>query len=77
MAADITVEAEFRGSSPLLLISLPIEIWTMLPRDNSAYSFVAHIHSGILASPLKSTVLSIRSGYSFATDNSPPRERKV
>lgn len=49
----------------------------MLPRDNPVYSFVAHVHSGILATPLKSTVLSIRSGYSFATDNSPPQETRV
>jgi hypothetical protein len=45
--ADIRFEAAFRGSC-ILLVSMPVAIWTMLPRDNPAYSFIAHVNSTIL-----------------------------
>ncbi|CAI7637536.1 unnamed protein product [Penicillium bialowiezense] len=39
--ANVTVQAVFQGSC-LLLLTLPTELWIMLPRNNGAYTFVAH-----------------------------------
>jgi hypothetical protein len=39
LSATITIEAVFRGSYSLLLVSLPICVWTMIPAEE-AYSFV-------------------------------------
>lgn len=38
--ADIRVVGGFQGSCPLLL-SMPIPVWSMLPRNNAAYVFIA------------------------------------
>lgn len=43
----ITVEAAFGGSA-ILLLTLPMEVWTMMPRTNEAYLFIAHVTSNNL-----------------------------
>jgi hypothetical protein len=48
LSADVKVEAAFRGSDNVLLMTVPVEIWTMMPRGNPAYSFVAHVESHII-----------------------------
>lgn len=41
---DITIESAFTGSR-LLLVTVPLEVWTMLPANEDAYAFVAHVAS--------------------------------
>lgn len=72
IAADITVEAAFQGSC-VLLISMPVEIWTMLPRGNPAYGFVAHVNSGLLVPQQHFSPMPIRPTPPPARENSPPR----
>ena len=42
--SQITVEAQFDAGSTVLLVAVPIEIWTALP-PNDAYGFVAFVQS--------------------------------
>jgi hypothetical protein len=44
----ITVEAQFEIGSHLLLVSLPVDIWTCLPTNDTTYNFVAFVESGNL-----------------------------
>ncbi|GES58189.1 hypothetical protein ABOM_002868 [Aspergillus terreus] len=44
LSVDVKVEAVFRGSG-LLLVTIPVQLWTMLPAHGVAYSFVAHVTS--------------------------------
>ncbi|PKY06174.1 hypothetical protein P168DRAFT_316194 [Aspergillus campestris IBT 28561] len=46
-SANITIEGAFQGSS-LLLFSVPVEVWTMLPANDSSYTFVGHVKSHII-----------------------------
>lgn len=39
LSTKVTVEGAFRGSS-LLLFTIPIEIWTMMPADDLSYIFI-------------------------------------
>lgn len=41
---DITIESLFTGSR-VLLVTVPLEVWTMLPANEDAYAFVAHVSS--------------------------------
>ncbi|OGM48065.1 hypothetical protein ABOM_002868 [Aspergillus bombycis] len=41
---DVKIEAAFQGSG-LVLVTMPVELWTMLPADDSAYRFIAHVAS--------------------------------
>ena len=47
LSSNITIEAHFQGSSSLLLVTLPIEVWTMLPADEEAYGFISFVNSNI------------------------------
>lgn len=49
LSTDITIEGAFRGSS-LLVFTVPIEIWTMMPADDPSYTFVGHVTSHNLLS---------------------------
>lgn len=51
LSTTVTVEGAFRGSS-LLLFSIPIEVWTMMPAQDESYSFVGHVTSGNLLNHL-------------------------
>ncbi|KAJ5725715.1 uncharacterized protein N7483_007072 [Penicillium malachiteum] len=44
ISADLTVEGALRGSG-IILLTVPVNIWTMMPRNNKAYSFIANVTS--------------------------------
>ncbi|CAG8226392.1 unnamed protein product [Penicillium salamii] len=76
--ANVTVQAAFQGSC-LLLLTLPTELWGMLPHNNGAYTFVAHVNSNILTRSQQPTTMPFRPMQSMdpnlppAGENSPPR----
>lgn len=41
---EITIESLFRGSG-VVLVTVPLEVWTTLPANEDAYTFVAHVTS--------------------------------
>lgn len=43
LAVDVKIEAAVQGSD-LILVAMPVQLWTMLP-SRTAYSFVAHVTS--------------------------------
>ncbi|KUJ17234.1 uncharacterized protein LY89DRAFT_685147 [Mollisia scopiformis] len=45
---DITIQGIYKSFSTLVLISMPVVVWDILP-DNAAYSFVGFVQSGNLA----------------------------
>ncbi|KAL2813755.1 hypothetical protein BDW59DRAFT_167429 [Aspergillus cavernicola] len=45
VSADIKIESVFKTSSIIMLVTVPLEIWTMLDRDDEAFSFVSHVLS--------------------------------
>jgi hypothetical protein len=56
-ATNITIQGIYRSCSTLLLLTMPIETWTLLP-DNAAYSFVGFVTSSNLAPTLLGTAKS-------------------
>ena len=44
--SQITVERQFDIDSSLLLLTLPLAIWTALPADDTSYGFVSFVESG-------------------------------
>jgi tetratricopeptide (TPR) repeat protein len=56
-ATNITIQGIYRSCSTLLLLTMPIETWTLLP-DNAAYSFVGFVTSSNLAPTLLSAAKS-------------------
>ncbi|KAJ5337271.1 uncharacterized protein N7506_005293 [Penicillium brevicompactum] len=44
--AGVTAEVVARGSC-MLVLNVPVEVWTMLPRDDRTYTFIAHVSSGL------------------------------
>ena len=58
-STDIAVEGVFQGST-LLMLSMPVEIWTMLPRNDLCYSFVGFVNSGNLLLPAPSARMPSR-----------------
>jgi hypothetical protein len=57
--SQITVEGIFDSDSFVMLVSLPLEVWTMLPDGDDAYSFVSFVKSGDLLLP-RQPALSLR-----------------
>ena len=47
---EVTIEAAFRSNSTLVLVSVPLDVWNLLP-ENSAYRFVDYIKSSNLLMP--------------------------
>jgi hypothetical protein len=43
---QITIEGVFDTDSILILVSMPLEVWTMLPEGDEAYGFVSFVNSG-------------------------------
>ncbi|KAJ5098070.1 hypothetical protein N7532_005071 [Penicillium argentinense] len=78
LSTKVTVEGAFRGSS-LLLFTVPIEIWTMMPADDPSYTFIGHVTShNLLSQPPTQTsaltsTLPMRSGAPSGRENQPPR----
>ncbi|KFY76045.1 hypothetical protein V499_04130 [Pseudogymnoascus sp. VKM F-103] len=56
-ATNITIQGIYRSCSTLLLLTMPIETWTLLP-DNAAYSFLGFVTSSNLAPTLLSAAKS-------------------
>ncbi|KAJ5146496.1 uncharacterized protein N7515_001060 [Penicillium bovifimosum] len=57
LSAKVTIEGAFRGSS-LLLFTVPVEVWTMMPANDPCYAFIAHVKShNLLSQPLTQTTL--------------------
>jgi hypothetical protein len=44
-SSQITVEGQFDIGSSLILVALPVAIWTALPADDTAYGFVSFVKS--------------------------------
>ena len=44
--SQITIEGQFDIGSSLILVALPVAIWTALPADDTAYGFVSFVESG-------------------------------
>ncbi|KAJ9299528.1 hypothetical protein DTO217A2_8124 [Paecilomyces variotii] len=57
LSVDIQIEAYFQGSN-LLLVTVPVEVWTMLPADNSAFNFVGHVSSNNILPQMMSNISS-------------------
>ncbi|KAL4900735.1 hypothetical protein BDW74DRAFT_188139 [Aspergillus multicolor] len=45
LSADVNIEAVFETSSSLLLVTLPLELWTMLDPTDTAFRFVSFVNS--------------------------------
>jgi hypothetical protein len=43
--SQITIEGQFDIGSSLILVALPVAIWTALPADDTAYGFVSFVKS--------------------------------
>ncbi|CAG8908497.1 unnamed protein product [Penicillium egyptiacum] len=69
--ADVTVEGIFTGST-ILLLTLPVEVWAMMPRNDPAYSFVAHVTSHNIISSAQTTTLPTRPSLLSGTENQRP-----
>lgn len=48
LSSDIIIEGFFQGSSSILLVTLPVEVWTMLFADEEAYNFISFVESSII-----------------------------
>ncbi|PIG80574.1 hypothetical protein AARAC_003263 [Aspergillus arachidicola] len=68
LAADVKIEAAFQGSG-LILVTMPVQLWTMLPSHN-AYSFVAHVTSNNTL-PWLTQPLAIRPAAPSGSENQP------
>jgi hypothetical protein len=44
--SQITIEGQFDIGSSLILVALPVAIWTALPANDTAYGFVSFVNSG-------------------------------
>ncbi|CAG8377115.1 unnamed protein product [Penicillium salamii] len=74
LSAHVTIEAAFQGSG-LLLFTVPVEVWTMMPANDPAYTFIGHVKShNLLSQPLtQPTSLPMRFPPLSGRENQPPR----
>ena len=42
LSADVNLNLAFEGST-FIILTVPIEVWTMLPMNNENYKFIAHV----------------------------------
>jgi hypothetical protein len=57
LSAKVTIEGAFRGSS-LLLFTVPVEVWTIMPADDPSYTFIGHVKShNVLSQRLTQTTM--------------------
>jgi ribosomal protein S10 len=78
LSSDITIEAVFHGSSSVLLVTLPVEVWTMLPADEEAYNFITFVQSNNILpqlAPAVSTPLAFRPAIP-GRENQPPAHKR-
>lgn len=52
LSVDIKIEAAFKSRSTVLLITVPLEVWTMLP-EHPGHDFVSHVISNDILSATK------------------------
>ncbi|KAL2861046.1 uncharacterized protein BJX67DRAFT_367326 [Aspergillus lucknowensis] len=84
LSAEVTIEGAFQGSS-LLLFTVPIEIWTMIPANDPSYTFIGHVKSHNLLSQrlaqtsMLTSTLPMHSSAPSGRENQPPRspDRKL
>lgn len=57
LSVDIKIESLFHGSS-IILVTMPVEIWTMLPADDPSFNFIGHVASNNVLPELKSDIQS-------------------
>jgi hypothetical protein len=74
LSADITIQSAFQGST-LLLLAVPVEVWTMLPADKDYYNYVGYVGSEI-AVPRPTHDLPIRPAPPSGSENQPPGSEK-
>ncbi|GFG25712.1 unnamed protein product [Aspergillus udagawae] len=74
ISAKVTIEGAFRGSS-LLLFTVPVEVWTMMPVNDPSYTFIGHVNSpNVLSQKLtQTTTLPMRFPPLSGAENQPPR----
>lgn len=46
--SQITIEGEFKAGSSVILVAMPVEIWTCLPANDKAYTFISYVNSSNL-----------------------------
>lgn len=57
LSVDIKIESVYNGSG-VILVTVPLEIWTMLDADDPAFKFVAHVVSNNILPQLESSMPS-------------------
>ncbi|KAL3462514.1 hypothetical protein BJX64DRAFT_258874 [Aspergillus heterothallicus] len=80
LSADVRIESIFRTSSSVLLVTIPVELWTMLDLNDESFSFVAHVQSSNILPALErslQTPLPFRPGPGArSAENTPPHSHK-
>lgn len=77
LSTDITIEAIFHGASSVALITLPLEVWTMLPINEEAYSFISFVNSNNILpqlDPPAGSPLAIRPAMRGRETQPPPQQ---
>ena len=75
-SADVQIESVFPAGSSLVLVTVPTELWTMLPINDEAYRFVGFVkgHGAVPTGvPTGQTVLTLRPR---GTENVLPSHRR-
>lgn len=72
LSADVSVHSAFEGST-VILLTLPLEVWTMLPSNIESYKFVAHVGRE-LAFGSELSMLASHTGLPSSTENEHPSQ---
>ncbi|OJI99193.1 hypothetical protein ASPVEDRAFT_148326 [Aspergillus versicolor CBS 583.65] len=73
VTADVKIESVFKSSSIVVLVTVPVEIWTMLDMEDETISFASHVFSHNILPELEQSQLPIRpSPSSQGSENMPP-----
>ncbi|KAK2768785.1 hypothetical protein FQN54_000641 [Arachnomyces sp. PD_36] len=58
LSVDIKIESVFRGSGDtfLLLVTMPVEVWTMLSADDPSFTFVGHVNTNNVLPQMESNL---------------------
>jgi len=60
LSADVRIESAFPTGSSLLLVTVPVELWTMLPVHELAYGFVGFVKGNNVFPTFEPAVLGLR-----------------
>lgn len=73
VTADVKIESVFKSSSIVVLVTVPVETWTMLDMEDETISFASHVFSHNILPELEQSQLPIRpSPSSQGSENMPP-----